>query len=169
MVSGKGSGKIIVHMSLGGGRSASVDDAANRMLQAYIPIFASAGNNETIDACTRSPAGTSDTFTVAASNKMDQLAEFSSFGSCVDIIAPGVDITAAWIGSNNTEVMTISGTSMATPHVAGVAALLLSQFDLNTAPELFSSLRVLATKDIIKEIRGETPNLFVYDGGETPQ
>lgn len=108
----------VANMSLGGSASATLDDAVRRVIADGVTMAVAAGNENT-DSCTKSPARTAEALTVAASDRNDARASFSNRGTCVDLFAPGVDITSAWL-ANGTN--TISGTSMATPHVAGVAA-----------------------------------------------
>ncbi|KAK3818920.1 MAG: cuticle-degrading serine protease [Benniella sp.] len=156
-------GKSVVNMSLGGGKSASIDAAAQRLFNKGIPLIVAAGNDETMDACNGSPSGAANTFTVAASDKFDAPAYFTSWGSCVEIFAPGVGITSAWIGSN-TATNTISGTSMASPHVAGVAALYLSYNSLPTAQAVFDKLISTATPNKITGNLKGSPNRLVFNG-----
>ncbi|KAF9330121.1 hypothetical protein BG006_006909 [Podila minutissima] len=156
-------GKSVVSMSLGGGRSKAVDDAAGRLYKADIPVIVAAGNLSTTDACNQSPAGAANTYTVAASDKNDKTASFTSNGKCVEIFAPGVDITSSWIGSA-TATNTMSGTSMATAHVAGVAALYLSFNSLPTAQSLFDKLTVTATFNKITGNLEGSPNRLVFNG-----
>ncbi|KAF9898344.1 hypothetical protein BX616_004157, partial [Lobosporangium transversale] len=137
-------GKSVVNMSLGGTKSKAIDDAAARLFKANIPLIVAAGNSATTDACTGSPSGAVNAFTVAASDKADKVASFTSYGKCVEIFAPGVGITSAWIGSPSAK-NTISGTSMATPHVAGVAALYLSINSIPTAQGVFDQLLSTST------------------------
>ncbi|KAF9951882.1 hypothetical protein BGZ65_005680 [Modicella reniformis] len=154
------SGKSVVNMSLGGIKSKAVDDAAERLFLANIPLIAAAGNSAT-DSCTGSPSGAPNTFTVAASDKNDHVADFSSFGKCVETYAPGVNITSAWIGSSSA-TNTISGTSMAAPHVAGVAALYMSFNSLPTAKSVFDKLTSTATTGkITGDLKG-SPNRLVF-------
>ncbi|GJJ75222.1 hypothetical protein EMPS_07580 [Entomortierella parvispora] len=157
-------GKSVVNMSLGGGKSQAIDDAAGRLFSANIPLIVAAGNDETVDACDGSPSGAPNTFTVAASDNKDSSASFTSWGSCVEIYGPGVDITSSWIGGTDAS-NTISGTSMATPHVVGVAALYLSQGGLNSAQDLFDKLTSSATPGHIKGNLNGSPNKLVYNGG----
>lgn len=110
-------------MSLGGGASAALDRAVKGAISSGL-VFAIAAGNSGKDACALSPARVPEAITVAASDDQDELAYFSERGTCVDIIAPGVDILSTW---NDGRTNTISGTSMATPHVAGVIALALSE------------------------------------------
>lgn len=110
----------VVNMSLGGGASSTLDSAVEALVAKGITVVVAAGNSAA-DACTSSPARTPGALTIAASNSTDGFASFSNFGSCVDLIAPGVSITSAWIGSA-TATAQISGTSMASPHVAGLVA-----------------------------------------------
>ena len=110
----------VVNMSLGGGASSTLDAAVEALVSKGLTVVVAAGNSAA-DACTASPARTPGALTVAASNNLDGFASFSNFGSCVDLIAPGVAITSAWIGST-TATAQISGTSMASPHVAGLVA-----------------------------------------------
>lgn len=110
----------VVNMSLGGGASSTLDAAVESLVSKGLTVVVAAGNSAA-DACTASPARTPGALTVAASNNLDGFASFSNFGSCVDLIAPGVAITSAWIGSS-TATAQISGTSMASPHVAGLVA-----------------------------------------------
>ncbi|KAF9162832.1 hypothetical protein DFQ26_003208 [Actinomortierella ambigua] len=157
--------KAVVNMSLGGGKSKAIDAVAAKLFKANIPLFAAAGNDENVDACDGSPSGAPNTFTVAASDKSDKFASFSSFGNCVEIIAPGVDITSAWIGNPKAK-KTISGTSMATPHTAGAAALLISaDASLSSPQAVFDKLvSISADGKIDGDLKG-TPNKLLQNGG----
>ncbi|KAI9206460.1 peptidase S8/S53 domain-containing protein [Polychytrium aggregatum] len=156
--------KSVANMSLGGGKSPALDAAVNAAVAAGIH-FAVAAGNENRDACNSSPAAAAKAVTVAASNSDDARAWFSNWGSCVDIIAPGQDILSAWIGSN-VATNVISGTSMASPHVCGAIAALLSRpeyEDLSPAV-LKARLIRLSKKNLISNVpRGSrTPNRFLY-------
>ncbi|KAG0328534.1 hypothetical protein BG000_000429 [Podila horticola] len=156
--------KAVVNMSLGGGKSQAVDSAANRLASAGISLFVAAGNDANADACNGSPSGAQGAFTVGATDRNDRIAQFSSWGRCVEAFAPGVDIASAWIGSS-TAVNTISGTSMATPHVAGIAALMLSSDASLTSPQaVYNKLLQTSTANVISgNLRG-SPNRLVFNG-----
>lgn len=113
----------VVNMSLGGGPSEAEDDAVRRSIAAGVTYVVAAGN-ENQDAINRSPARVSEAITVGATDKNDVAADFSNFGSGVDVFAPGVDVISTW-NTSDTATNTISGTSMATPHVVGAVALYL--------------------------------------------
>jgi len=114
----------VANMSLGGRASTALDSAVSALVASGVTVVVAAGNSRA-DACKSSPARVPSAITVAASDQNDVFASFSNYGSCVDIIAPGVNITSAW-WTGTTATATISGTSMASPHVAGVVARLLS-------------------------------------------
>ncbi|KAF9113064.1 hypothetical protein BGX27_002269 [Mortierella sp. AM989] len=155
--------KAVVNMSLGGGKSQSVDQALTNLYNAGIPSIVAAGNDPNADACNGSPSGAQGSFTVGASDINDQMASFSSYGQCVDLFGPGVNIRSAWIGSS-TALNTISGTSMATPHVAGVAALLLSSdASLTTAQSVYNRLLSTATTNVITGSLRGSPNRLVFN------
>ncbi|KAF9942849.1 hypothetical protein BGZ67_009943 [Mortierella alpina] len=156
-------GKSVVNMSLGGGKSKALDAAAGRLYAANIPLIVAAGNSASTDACNGSPSGAANTYTVAASDKFDKTAYFTSYGKCVEIFGPGVDITSSWIGGAD-ETNTISGTSMATPHVVGVAALYLSFNSLPTAQSVFDLLTSTATTGKITGNLKGSPNKLVFNG-----
>ncbi|KAG0284240.1 hypothetical protein BGZ96_011369 [Linnemannia gamsii] len=155
-------GKSVVNMSLGGGKSQAIDDAAGRLFAKNIPLIVAAGNSAN-NACTGSPAGAANTYTVGATDKTDKPASFTSYGTCVEIFGPGVGITSAWIGSASA-TNTISGTSMATPHVVGVAALYIAKGGLNTAQSVFDKLTTTSTKNVVKGTLGGTANRLVFNG-----
>ncbi|KAJ2913979.1 hypothetical protein MD484_g6416, partial [Candolleomyces efflorescens] len=114
----------VANMSLGGGKSQALDDAVNGAVRSGLHFAVAAGNNNT-DACTKSPAAAVNATTVGASTVGDERAYFSNHGSCVDVFAPGLNILSTYIGST-TATTTLSGTSMASPHVAGLLAYFLS-------------------------------------------
>jgi subtilisin family serine protease len=151
--------KSVANMSLGGGASTATDDAVKRLVDSGVFVSAAAGNDNR-NACNVSPARAPTAFTVAASDINDKKGTFSNWGPCVDAYAPGVAITSDWIGST-TATNTISGTSMAAPHVAGVAALYLSERTSTPAP---TSKWIVdhATTGLISGNPADTVNLLLY-------
>lgn len=117
-------GPAVINMSLGGGANSAIDSAVNDAVNAGIVVVVAAGNSAA-DACSYSPARVPAAITIGATDIRDARASYSNFGSCVDMWAPGTQITSAWI-SGSSATNTISGTSMASPHVAGLAARVLS-------------------------------------------
>jgi subtilisin family serine protease len=150
----------VANMSLGGGFSVALNNAVRRSTDAGITYAVAAGNSN-VDACFTSPAGELSAITVGATDSFDRFAYFSNFGRCVDIHAPGVSVTSDWIGTN-TALNTISGTSMASPHVAGAAALYLSVNPAATPAQVSSALTSNATTGVITGLRGTTVNLLLY-------
>ncbi|MFF8842792.1 S8 family peptidase [Streptomyces sp. NPDC015127] len=148
----------VANMSLGGGFSATVNSAATNLNNSGVFLAVAAGN-ESEDACKTSPASASGVMTVAASDKTDTAASFTNHGSCVETYAPGVGITSAWLlGGTNT----ISGTSMASPHVAGVGALYKGARGDAASATVNSWITTNATKGVIKNNRAGTPNLLLF-------
>jgi cerevisin len=157
----KKNAKSVANMSLGGGKSRALDLAANRIVQGGIVLAVAAGNDAS-DACDYSPAGATGPVTAGATNMMDQLAWFSNIGPCVDIFAPGQDITSSWIGSEDA-VQTISGTSMASPHVAGALAVLMGgDKEYTSTQELKDELLSMATKSALKIVPKDTTHKLLY-------
>lgn len=152
------------NMSLGGGKSQALDDAVDAAVEAGLH-FAVAAGNDNRDACDYSPAASKGAITVGATTIEDERAWFSNWGKCVDIFAPGKDITSVWIGSK-VATNTISGTSMASPHVAGLIAYYLSLHEGSTplAPKLLKQKMIdLGTKNILEKIPKDTPNILIFN------
>jgi subtilisin family serine protease len=159
---GNASAKSISNMSLGSPISNPIIDASvAAAVRAGVIMVVAAGNSDR-DACLGSPAGQADMITVGASDPSDVRAYFSNWGACVDFFAPGLNITSAWWESN-TEYYVASGTSMASPHGAGVAALFLSSMPVgSTQEDVRAELTRLATPNILTDIGTGSPNLLLY-------
>ncbi len=160
-------GPSVANMSLGGGSSTSVNDAVTRMYNAGIPVIVAAGNGDRRgrqqDACETSPAGAPNAYTVGATTNSDSKTSWSNYGNCVDIFAPGASITAAWYTGND-DIRTISGTSMASPHVAGVAALYLESNPNASAQAVYDFITETSTKNIVTN-SSTTNNHLLYSLG----
>jgi serine protease len=149
----------VANMSLGGGNSTALDEAVKGAINAGVTFVVAAGNDNT-DACSGSPNRVAEAVTVGSTTSSDSRSSFSNKGSCVDIFAPGSAITSAWYQSDN-DTNTISGTSMAAPHVAGAAALILSQHP-NAAPaSVFSTLLQDGTSNKLSGLGSGSPNLLL--------
>lgn len=131
--------RCVISMSLGGGFSSSLNSAVNAAVQSSNIAVVVAAGNENVDAATTSPASALAAITVGAMDPNGQASSFSNYGSVVDIFAPGRNIQSAWIGSNSA-TRTISGTSMAAPHAAGVVALVLTMDPALQAGDVASAL-----------------------------
>ncbi|MEV5508387.1 S8 family peptidase [Streptomyces orinoci] len=149
-------GPSVANMSLGGGKDEALDAAVSKAIASGV-TFAVAAGNESTDAGESSPARVKEAITVAASTKDDQQAEYSNYGSVVDLYAPGTDITSDWNDSDS-GTKTISGTSMATPHVTGAAAIYLAEHKDATPAQVESALVAAATPDKISNPGAGTPN-----------
>jgi cerevisin len=154
------------NMSLGGGKSPTLDMAVNAAVDAGIH-FAVAAGNDNADSCNYSPAAAENAVTVGASTLADERAYFSNYGKCNDIFAPGLNIQSTWIGSKYA-INTISGTSMASPHVAGLLAYLLSLQPAKdsayavaeiTPKKLKANLIAIATEGALTDVPSNTKNV----------
>lgn len=162
------------NMSLGGGKSPALDLAVNAAVKAGIH-FAVAAGNENQDACNTSPASAENAVTVGASTLSDSRAYFSNYGKCVDIFAPGLNILSTYIGST-TATATLSGTSMASPHICGLLTYFLSlqpESDSEffngassgiTPLQLKKNLISYSSEGLLSDIPEDTPNLLVFNG-----
>ncbi|MFF3291789.1 S8 family peptidase [Streptomyces sp. NPDC003023] len=148
----------VANASLGGGYSSSLNNAATNLANSGVHLAVAAGN-ENQDACNVSPASAPGAISVAASDSSDRKASFSNYGSCTDLYAPGVSITSARPGGGSAS---LSGTSMASPHVAGVAALYKSAYGDASSSTVNSWLVNNSTANVISGNVGSTPNRLLF-------
>jgi subtilisin family serine protease len=162
-------GAAVANMSLGGGFSQAENDAVTNSINDGVTYAIAAGNSNA-NACNFSPASTPAAVTVGATDINDNRASFSNFGTCLDIFAPGVSITSDWGLGSDTATNTISGTSMATPHVAGVAALIKAANPSFTPQQVRDRIVADSTANVVVNPGTGSPNrlLFVNNGGGTP-
>jgi subtilisin family serine protease len=151
----------VANMSLGGGASSALDTAVNNLSNAGVAIAVAAGNNTGQNACNFSPARAANAITVGSTTQSDSRSSFSNIGSCLDIFAPGSGILSAW-STSNTATATISGTSMASPHVAGVAALYKGANPSASAATVRNAIVNGATTGVVGNAGTGSPNRLLY-------
>lgn len=166
-------GPSVANMSLGGGASNALDNAVRNSITAGVSYAIAAGNGNFLgiedDACRYSPSRVLEAMVVSATTAADIKASWANYGNCVDWFAPGVQITSAWNGSD-TDSRTISGTSMATPHTAGVAALFLETDPGASPATVRDALFNAATKNVVLDARTANNHVLysLVSGGGTP-
>jgi subtilisin family serine protease len=161
----------VANMSLGGGYSATINAAVSKSIAAGVVYAVAAGNDSTttttFNACNNSPASTPNAITVGATDPLDARASYSNVGTCLDIFAPGTNITSAGI-TNDTATSTMSGTSMASPHVTGAAAVFLSTYPGSTPAQVASGLTQSATLNKVTNAGAGSPNILLYTSNLLP-
>ncbi len=150
----------VANLSLGGAASSSLDAAINNLINKGVVVVVAAGNDNA-NACYYSPARVPKAITVGSIASGNNRSDFSNWGSCLDIFAPGSFITSAW-NTDNTAIATISGTSMASPHVAGVAALYLQMKPTASVAEVTRGIINAATGGTVTNPRTNSPNFLLY-------
>lgn len=154
--------KSVISMSLGGPKSTAFNTAVDAATAKGVLTVVAAGNSYD-DASYYSPASASTAFTVGAVDKTNYKPSFSNYGSALDIFAPGVNVLSAWIGSTSA-TNTISGTSMACPHVAGLSLYLKSLEGLTTPEETAARIKALGTSGVVSRRGSGSPNLLAFNG-----
>ncbi len=151
----------VANMSLGGGASTALDTAVNNLHNANVSIAVAAGNNNGANACNSSPARAVNAITTGSTTSTDARSSFSNIGTCLDIFAPGSSIPSAWYTSN-TATATLSGTSMASPHVAGVAALYKQANPSASSTTIRNAIVNNATTNVVTNAGSGSPNRLLY-------
>ncbi|GGW88577.1 S8 family peptidase [Streptomyces lomondensis] len=155
----------VANMSLGGPGDTAIDTAVRNAITSGVTFVVAAGN-ETTNASTRSPARVTEAVTVGATTSSDAKASYSNYGSVLDVFAPGSSITSAW-STSDSATNTISGTSMASPHVAGAAALHLADNPAATPAQVSAALTAAATTGVVTSPGTGSPNRLLNVGGGT--
>ncbi len=153
-------GPSVANMSLGDVASPTLDEAVRGSIASGIPYAIAAGNSSA-DACTTSPARVTEAITVGATDSADEAASFTNWGTCLDLFAPGVSVTSAW-STSDTATRTASGTSMAAPHAAGAAALVLELTPSASPAAVSQAVAGNSTVGAVLGARGGSPNLLLY-------
>jgi serine protease len=151
----------VVNMSFSVGNSEAVKEAARRLWKEGFFVAVAAKNDYGSDACALSPAGERKIYTVASSDIFDQRAFHSNQGPCVDMLAPGESIISA-VSTSYSDAGVANGTSLATPQVAGAAALILEQFPTATPAQIEAELNARSTKGVLTDLSADTPNRLLY-------
>ena len=150
----------VANMSLGGGASSALDTAVNNLSNSGVAIAVAAGNSNA-NACNSSPARAANAITVGSTTTTDARSSFSNFGTCLDLFAPGSGILSSWF-SSDTATATLSGTSMASPHVAGVAALYKQANPSASATTIRNAIVNGATTNVVTNAGTGSPNRLLY-------
>ncbi|WP_433797172.1 S8 family peptidase [Actinoplanes sp. CA-252034] len=155
----------VANMSLGGGADTALDNAVSASITSGISYSIAAGNGFlglfALDACTQSPARVPAAITVSATNSSDAKPSWANRGTCVDVFAPGINIPSTW-NTNDTATNTISGTSMATPHVTGATALYLATHPADTPAQVQAAIVGTATTGVVTSPGSGSPNRLLY-------